>query len=138
MFEYVLKNLGLKKALVFCGSDGLDEITLTGKTFVSEYDGQEIKSYDISPDEFGLKISELKDIEGGDLNDNVKIFQDILQGASGPKRDIVLLNAAYAFYITGRVKDIMDVIDLAREVIDSGKAMKKLEELKNFTNSKLS
>ncbi|MCK5259797.1 MAG: anthranilate phosphoribosyltransferase [Candidatus Omnitrophica bacterium] len=129
----VLKNLGLKRALVVHGSDGLDEITTTDKTFISEYDGNEVISYDISPDELGISIAQPRDLEGGDLETNVRICEDILGGKAGPKRDIVLINAAYALYVAGKVSDISSGMDLAKETIDSGKALDKLNELRNFT-----
>lgn len=131
---YVLKNLGLKKALVVHGSDGLDEITTTGKTFISEYDGEKVLSYDIDPCELGFKLADPKDLEGGTLDDNVAIFKKILAGERGAKRDIVLLNAAYALYIADHVKTIEEGISLATETIDSGKAHQKLEQLIEFTN----
>jgi len=129
----VLKNLGLKRALVVHGSDGLDEITTTDKTFISEYDGKEVISYDISPDELGISIAKPHDLEGGALDMNVRIFEDILGGKTGPKRDIVLLNAAYAFYVAQKVSDISQGMDMAKATIDSGKALDKLNELKHFT-----
>ena len=132
---YVLKNLGLKRALVVHGFDGLDEITTTTKTFISEYNGAEILSYDISPQEVGIKQADPKDLEGGDIKRNAAIIKDILKGAEGAKRDIVLLNAAYAFYLTQSVNNIIEGIQLAQKIIDSGKAMKKLEELKEFSHS---
>ena len=131
----VLKNLGLKKALVVHGSDGLDEITTTGPTFISEFTGQKIISYEISPEELGIPRAHPKDLTGGDLQKNLQIFVDVVDGfEKGPKRDIVVFNAAYALYIVEKVKDISEGIKLARESIESGKARKKLEELKEFTN----
>jgi len=130
---HVLQNLGLKRALVVHGADGLDEITTTGKTFISEYNGNEIIAYDISPDELDLDLAEPGDLDGGDLNANVRIFEDILGGKAGPKRDIVLLNAAYALYVSEKVSNIAEGLDLARATIDDGKALIKLEELKSFT-----
>ena len=130
---HVLKNLGLKRALVVHGSDGLDEITTTGKTFISEYDGNEVIAYDISPDELGIPVAKPHDLNGGDLDTNKRICQDILAGEAGPKRDIVVLNAAYALYIAEKVKDVSQGMDLAKATIDSGKARDKLNELKRFT-----
>ncbi len=130
---HVLKNLGLKRAVVVHGSDGLDEITTTGQTFICEYNGREIISYDIGPEELGFSLAQPKDLEGGDLPANLQIFIDILSGDKGPKRDIVVLNAAYALYIDGKVKKIAEGIKLAEHSIDSGKALKKLDELKAFT-----
>ena len=129
----VLKNLGLKRAVVVHGSDGLDEITTTGKTFISEYDGQEIISYDITPEEMWLRPARLHDLKGGDLRTNVVICQEILNGKAGPQRDIVVLNAAYALYIAEAARSISQGLDMAQATIDSGKALKKLEELKAFT-----
>ncbi len=131
---HVFKNLGLKKALVVHGNDGLDEITTTTETFVSEYNGQEIVSYGISPEKHKIPLSDPKDIKGGELEVNIQIVKDILQGAKGPKRDIVLLNAGYALYIAEKAKDADEGIKLAMHSIDSGKAQKKLDLLKKITN----
>ena len=132
---HVLKNLGLKRAVVVHGSDGLDEITTTAKTLISEYNGKEIISYDITPEEVGIKQAKESDLTGGDLPANVKIANEILDGSKGPKRDIVLLNAAYALYISDKVKSIEAGLKAARVSIDKGKARGKLEELKKITNS---
>jgi len=132
---YVLKNLGLKRAMVVHGSDGLDEITTTGKTFICEYDGLEIVTYDINPQELGFNLAKADDLVGGDLQENFGIAHDILSGRQGPKRDIVVLNAAYALYVAEMANSILEGIALARESIDSGKALEKLEQLKRFTNS---
>jgi anthranilate phosphoribosyltransferase len=131
----VLQNLGLKKALVVHGSDGLDEITTTGITHISEFNGLgEIISYQINPEELGIPLAMEQDLKGGEMvEENVGITQGILSGAKGPKRDIVVLNAAYAFYTADRVKDIKEGIALAEESIDQGQAAKKLEMLKRFT-----
>ena len=127
------KNLGLKRAVVVHGSDGLDEITTTGKTFISEYNGQEVFSYDITPDELWFKPAKPHDLEGGNLETNVEICNDILNGKKGPKLDIVLLNAAYALYVAEAVPSISKGLDLAKESVDAGKAREKLEQLKTFT-----
>lgn len=134
---HVLRNLGLKRALVVHGNDGLDEITTTDITFMSEYNGTEVISYDIDPQELGFKRTKASDLEGGDVKKNVKIFEDILSGALGPKRDIVVLNAAYAIYTAQRAPTIPRAIDLAKDSIASGKAKKKLGELRRFTNQSL-
>lgn len=129
----VLKNLGLQRAIVVHGADGLDEITTTGKTFISEYDGREIISYDISPDELWIGTANPNDLKGGDLKTNVGICKDILNGDGGAKRDIVLVNTAYALYVAEHVTSISHGLDIAMEMIDSGRARNKLEELKTFT-----
>lgn len=131
---HVLRNLGLKRALVVHGSDGLDEITTTGLTFISEYNGREIISYDICPEELGFAKASAHDLDGGDLAHNVKIFESVLRGERGAKRDIVLLNAAFALYTVGKAEKIEQGIALAAESIDSGAALRKLEDLKKFTN----
>lgn len=131
---HVLKNLGLRRALVVHGSDGLDEITTTGRTDVSEYNAGEVISYDISPEELGIALAKPGDLAGGDLSTHVKIFESILNGRKGPQRDIVVVNAAYALYIAEQVKNIDEGIQAAHHSIDSGKARRKLEELKELTN----
>ncbi len=130
----VLKNLGLQKAIVVHGSDGLDEITTTGATFIGEYDGQEIKFYPLTPLEYDIPLARAEDLNGGDLNVNVQIAGDIFKGHRGPKRDIVLLNAALALYVAGEAATIKNGITLAARSIDSGAALKKLEQLKEFSN----
>lgn len=129
----VLKNLGSTRALVVHGSDGLDEMTTTGKSFVTEFNGREIVSYTIDPRELGITLAKDSDLAGGDLPENVKIVRQVLAGEKGPRRDIVLLNAAYALYTAQKVSDIQKGILLAAESIDKGKAMGKLEQLVKMT-----
>ena len=131
----VLKNLGLKKALVVHGHDGLDEVTTTGKTFIGEFNGKEIITYDIDAQELGLPLASTDDLDGGDKHQNAQIVTDVLKSQRGPKRDIVLLNAAYGLYTAGAVSNISQGILMAEHAIDSGRAYQKLEELKEFTNS---
>jgi anthranilate phosphoribosyltransferase len=128
----VLQNLGLRRAMVVHGNDGLDEITTTDMTFISEFNGTEIRTYDIAPEELGFIRASLTDLQGGDLQTNIDIFNRILDGDRGPKRDIVVLNAAYALYVAERAASIPEGIELAKESIDSGKARKKLDELVEF------
>ncbi len=134
----VLKNLGLRRAFVVHGHDGLDEVTTTAKTFVSEFNGHEILSYDIDPVELGFLPAKESDLKGLDLKGNAAIVLDVLKGALGPKRDIVVLNAACALYCAEKVLSISEGIALANDSIDSGKALQKLEELKAFTNGVIS
>ncbi len=131
----VLKNLGLKKALVVHGSDGLDEITTTDKTFICEFSGSEIISYDIDPEELGFQRATEEDLKGGELEDNVKIVEDILNGIKGPKRDIVVINAAYALYASAKIASIEAAIEMVVQAIDSGDALRKLNDLKGFTQN---
>lgn len=130
----VLKNLGLKRALVVHGNDGLDEITITDKTFVSEFNGVDVVSYDIDPEELGIARATHEDLAVKDIKDNVSIALEVLNGKKGQRRDIVVINAAYALYTAQKVKTIADGLAAAQESIDSGKALAKLEELKEFSN----
>lgn len=131
---HVLKNLGLQRALVVHGNDGLDEITTTDQTFICEYNGKDIFSYDISPEELGLVRAKPEDLVGGDIATNVNIFKRVLGGEKGPQRDVVVLNAAYALYVVGKAVNIEEGLNLAQQSIDSGQAMGKLEALKAFTH----
>ncbi|WP_423792233.1 anthranilate phosphoribosyltransferase [Methanocaldococcus indicus] len=132
---YVLKNLGLDGALVVHGS-GMDEITLTGKTKIAELKDGEVNIYSIEPEDFGFKKVDISELKGGNKKENAKIILDILNGEeTGAKRDIVILNAAYALYISGVAKNIDEGIKLSEKSIDSGKALKKLYELREFYES---
>jgi anthranilate phosphoribosyltransferase len=136
VLAHVLKNLGSKKAFVVCGMDKLDEITITDKTKVTELDGDNIKTYYVSPEEFGIKKADLSDIKGGSAKDNAEITLSILKGQGGPKRDIVLLNAAAALIVSSKAKDFKEGIKMAGKAIDSGMALKKLKQLIELTNKK--
>ena len=125
-----LNNLGSRHAIVVNGN-GLDEITICGKTDVCELKNNKIDVYSINPIDFGFKLSSLDNIKGGSVSENAKIILDILNGSKGPKRDIVLLNAAAALLATDIVEDYRDAIELANYSIDSGNALKKLKDLKN-------
>ena len=133
----VLKDLGLERGLVVHGSDGLDEVTTTGITFVSEFNGKEVLSYEIDPQELKIPLTSLEELKGGDLKKNVQIAEEILNGRKGPKRDIVVLNAGCALYTAQAVKNISEGIKLAEKSIDTGKAIDKLDALKEFTHSAL-
>ena len=131
----VMKNLGSRHVMVVNG-DGLDEITIAGKTKVAELKDSKIRVYDINPEDYGFDISPLNEILGGDAQENAKIIIEILKGAKGPKRDVVLLNAGAAIYVSGKALSLKEGIDAAKQSIDSGAALKKLEALKEFTNKK--
>ena len=126
----VLGNLGTIHALVVHSEDGLDEIATTAKTFVCEEYKGKLNSYEINPQDYGFSKVKLEDLGGGTVSRNVKIMLDVLNGKAGPKRDIVVLNAAAAIYVADKVKSIKEGISLASESIDSGRALKKLELLK--------
>ena len=132
---HVLKNLGIKGAMLVYGNDCLDEISISDSTSVCEVKNGEIKSYEISPVDFGFKIAEKDAVKGGDAMENAKITLGILNGTiTDARRDVVLMNAGCAIYISGKADTIADGIEMARESIDSGKALKKLNELIEFTN----
>jgi anthranilate phosphoribosyltransferase len=126
---HVLKNLGSRHVFVVHGADGLDEITTTDKTFVTELKDGEVRSFVINPEDFDVKRVNKADLLGGTVEENAKIVLDILKGEKGAKRDIVVLNASAAIVTGGLASDFADGIRLASESIDSGKAMKKLEAL---------
>jgi anthranilate phosphoribosyltransferase len=130
----VLKNLGLKRALVVHGNDGLDEITTTDRTFVCEYNGKDIISYDIDPDEWGVPRASIEDLRGGDAFHNAALVRKLLEGERGPRRDIVVINAAYALYTAQAVDNLTQGMRMAEHAIDSKRASQKLEELREFTN----
>ena len=130
----VLSNLGVKRAMVVYGQDGLDEISLSAPTTVCEVKDGSYISYTITPEQFGMTRCQKEDLIGGSPEFNAKITRDILRGVKGPKRDAVLLNAGAAIYIAGRTKTMQEGIDLATQLIDEGKALTKLEEFITETN----
>jgi len=132
----VLKNLKCKRAFVVHGMDTLDEITITGKTYVAELRKDRIRNFYLEPKDFGLKKASLEDIKGGMPDENAEIISQVLLGHKGPKRDVVLMNAGAALVVTDRAKDLKQGVRLAAEAIDSGKALEKLNVLKIMTNKK--
>jgi anthranilate phosphoribosyltransferase len=131
----VLKNLGIKRALVVHGKGTLDEISITGKTKVTELKGGGTKNSFIKPEDFGMKRVKLAEIKGGTREKNAEIILEILKGSRGPRRDITVLNAAAAFVIAGRAKGFNEGVELANQAIDSGEASNTLEKLVEFTNA---
>ena len=125
----VLGTLGSERAFVVHGSDGLDEMTLTGLTRVSELKNGSVSTYDVSPGDFGLAQASADALKGGDADYNAEITRSILNGEEGPRRDIVLLNAAAAIVAGDKARDLNEGVQVAAEVIDSGKALEKLEGL---------
>jgi len=130
----VLKNLGAKRAFVVYGMDALDEITITGHTKVSELKGGKIRTYFITPEQFGLKRSRLADIEGGNAKENAEIILSVLKGERSSRRDIVLLNAAAALVCGSGAKNFKEGVKQACASIDTGKALEKLLRLIELTN----
>jgi anthranilate phosphoribosyltransferase len=130
----VLTKLGTEQITVVHSEEGLDEISISGKTFlVTSKDGN-LYSATITPEDLGLKRSFIDNVKGGDRKKNAKIIIDLLKGKKGAPRDMVLMNSAVALHIAGKVKDFKEGIDAATESIDSGNAYKKLEELKKLSN----
>lgn len=130
----VLGNLGVKRAFVVHGLDTLDEISITGPTQVSELKEGKVKTYTITPEKYGFKKARMEDIKGGDVGENARALRLVLEGEKGPKRDIVLLNAAFAIYAASGAKDIKSAIKKAEESIDSRAALGKLKQLIEFGN----
>lgn len=130
-----LSMLGLHRALVVHGLDGLDEITITGPTRIAEVREGAVRTYEVTPEEFGMKGGTLDEISGGDAGVNADIIRDILAGKKSPRRDVVLLNAAAAVVAAGRVDHLADALPLASKSIDSGAAARKLEAMARFTNA---
>lgn len=130
----VLKIVGLERAFVVHGVDGLDEFSTLGRTKVSELseDGG-VETYYVNPEDYGLRKASLSDLAGGDAAFNAKILEDILSGSeSGPKRDIVLLNSAAGMMVGGKADTLEEGLAIAVESIESGKARKKLESMQEF------
>ena len=131
----VLRELGSDQALVVHGSDGLDEITLTGPTQVSELRDGQVSTRQIHPGDFGLQTVSAEALKGGDADCNARILRGVLDGEEGPQRDVVLLNAAAAMVVGGLAEDITAGLEVARESIDSGKARQALDRLVEVSNS---
>ncbi|MEE9614444.1 MAG: anthranilate phosphoribosyltransferase [Thermodesulfobacteriota bacterium] len=134
MLAKVLANLGSTHAFVVRGEDGLDEITLTGETRVSELKDGMVETYHVSPEEFGVERCSPDELKGGDPEENAAIILDILKGKKGPQRDVVLINAAPAIVAAGKASSLEEGIAIAHGSVDSGEALKKLEGLKEVTN----
>jgi len=129
----VLQSLGCNHALVVHGDDGLDEVTITGKTRICELKNSRIQSYTISPGDFGLSQASLEDLRGGSADENATLLRSILVDATGPQRDVVLMNTAAVLLAGERVSTLQEGINLAKEVIDSSQALMKLEQLIEFS-----
>jgi anthranilate phosphoribosyltransferase len=130
-----LQGLGCQYALLVHGEDGLDEITITGKTHVCELKNGNIKRYTVSPEDFGISRASSDSIKGGDTKTNADSLRNVLGGDSGPQRDVVLMNAAAALVVGGKAKMFRQGADIAKEVIDNGNASAKLDQLIEFSRS---
>jgi anthranilate phosphoribosyltransferase len=134
MAANVLKNLGSIRAMVVHGHDGLDEISLTGPTFVAEVYQGRISSRILHPEECGFTLCSMESLKGGDPEQSAATARAVLRGAQGPTRDIVLLNSGAALYVSEKASSITEGVELARDSIDSGRASEKLERLVRVTN----
>jgi anthranilate phosphoribosyltransferase len=128
-----LNELGLQRALVVHGHDGLDEITITGPSKVAEVRDGQVHAYEVSPEDFGLKRASLDELAGGDAQENAAIILAILKGERSSRRDVVLLNAAAALVAAGLADKIGEAVPLAAYAIDSGHALQRLQLLVEFT-----
>lgn len=130
----VLISLGVKRGMVVYGHDKLDEISMSAPTTVCEFKNGWFKTYTITPEQFGFERCTKADLEGDTPEENAKITREILNGAAGPKRNAVLMNAGAALYIGGKADSIKEGIDLAASIIDSKKALETLEKLIEVSN----
>lgn len=133
-----LGELGVRRAFVVHGADGLDEISISGETYVAELRDGVVRSYTVAPEDFGLSRAPLESIQGGDVKHNARIIKHVLGNREephehGPHRDIVLANSAAALLAAGRAADFLDGVRLAAESIDSGAARARLEALVMFS-----
>ncbi len=131
---HVLKNLGARHVWVVHGSDGLDEITTTGKTRVAELKDDQVRTFDIAPADAGLPQARPEELKGGDAEANATAIRAVLEGEHGPFRDIVLFNAAAALVIAGKAGDLKEAVSKAAQAIDSGEAKARLKKLVQISN----
>jgi len=129
----VLCDLGARRALVVHGSDGLDEVTITGESKISEVRDGNIRTYYVTPEDFGLQRAPLAQIQGGDAARNAEIIRNVLSGVPGARRDVVLLNASAGLVAGGKSESMRQAIALARSSIDSGEALRRLDQLARLT-----
>ena len=130
----VLNNLGTERAWVVHGSDGLDELTTTGPSFVAELKDGEIKTFEVSPEDAGITRTKPENLKGGDPDANARALNAVLNGEPGPYRDVVLYNSAAALLIANKADDLKDGSAQAASAIDNGNALKTLESLITITN----
>ena len=130
----VLGKLGATKAWVVHGSDGLDELTTTGPSYVSAFENGQVTSFEVSPLDAGIPLAKMEDLKGGDAADNAKAMEAMLEGAPGAFRDIVVYTAAAALIIADKVRDLKEGAEMAAEAIDGGKSRKALERMVDITN----
>src|SRR5215217_4032684 len=132
---HVLKNLGAESVWVVHGSDGLDEITLSGPTFVAALENGSIRTFEVTPEEAGLSRVGVDALKGGDADANAIALQSVLDGLPSPYRDVALLNAAAALVVAGRAKNLKEGVALGLKSLDTGAAASKLKRLVAVSNS---
>ena len=130
----VLGKLGCRRALVVHGEDGMDEITTTGSSHVAEWHDGRVRQYKVHPEDFGIPVGTIDEIRGGNAEENARIILELFEGKKGGKRDIVLLNTGAALHAAGSADTIEKGIELARQAIDEGKAMEKLQAMIRHSN----
>jgi len=133
LIAQVMLTLEVKRGMVVASFDGLDEISVSAATHVSELKEGNVHSYDIVPDDLGLRTSNLSDLQGGDANTNAAIIRAVFQGEHSARRDIIMANAGACFYVTGHCSSLQEGVKIAGRIIDSGQAMNKLTELIHCT-----
>jgi len=132
---HVLANLGVKRGMVVYGQDSLDELSISSATTICEFCDNAFQTYQIHPEDFGFQICQKSELLGGSPEENAQITLDILNGKVGAKRQAILLNAGAGLYIAGKTESLQDGVSLAAALIDSGKAIKKLEDLISQSNN---
>jgi len=128
----VLKGLGVKRALIVAGLDGMDEITITTKTKITELNDGKINTSYMEPEQFGISKSSIEQLRGGTPQENAEDLLQIFQGKKGAKRDLILINAGAGFYVMGKAVSIAQGIEMARDLIDSGKVYQKILRLQSL------
>ncbi len=134
MMAQASARLGVERAFIVHGADGIDEITTTGQTIVYQLEDGRVQKGRWSPGDFGIEPANIEDLKGGDVETNAQIVRSILDGNPGPCRNLVLANAAAVLLVGRRASDLKTAVKIAAEAIDSGAASQKLDELKDFTN----
>ena len=124
-----LNELGTEKAWIVNGSDGMDEITTTGTTFVAELKNGSINTFTISPEDAGLPVAKTEDLKGGDPKENAQALREVLQGAKNAYRDIVLLNSAASLIVADKATTLTEGVEMAAQAIDTGTALSRLDKL---------
>ena len=132
----VLKNIGVERAMVVHGNDGMDEISVSDKTYIAELCDGKVSAYEITPEQFGFKRSDISEIVGGSAEENAAIIKSLFAGKDlSAKLDVLLINAAAALYVGKKAGSMKDGIKLAKEMVDSGKASETLQKLAEFSNT---